>query len=225
MLNMSEFELLTIQQGDRNFWLSVIVAIITFISVAIVYCDYRNRKNKERAEKSIEIAKEFAQNIVEPISILYIFFKKFDINKIIDKVNFIQLEDFDVEELNLIYDKQDIEEYRKIINTNDPNHEIRSVICDTLNNLEYMCMYISTEVADENCIYNSLHQQFLKTISLLYFEISLTNTDNKDKYYTNIIQVFNLWKNKYIKVAKKEEKFKEKQKKMKKKILPSTPKI
>lgn len=222
---MSEFELLTIQQGDKNFALSVIVAVISFLSAFLVYWDYKNRKNKERAEKSIEIAKSFAQDIVDPISILFAFFEKFDIKKVIDKANFIQLEDFDIEELRNIYSENDIADYVKKMNDNDPKHEIRTIICDTLNKLEYMCMYIATDVADEKCIYNSLHQQFLKTISLLYFEISLANTDNKDKYYTNIIHVYNLWKNKYIKIVKKEDKFKEKQKKMKKKLLLPTPKV
>ena len=46
----------------------------------------------------------------------------------------------------------------------------------------------------------------------------LINTNNKDKYYTNIIAVFNLWKKKYIKASKKE-------KKIKKKLKPQTPKI
>lgn len=79
-------------------------------------------------------------------------------------------------------------------------------------------MYISARVADEKYIYNSLHQQFLKAISLLYISISLANTDNKDKYYTNIIEVFNIWKTKYIQSDNKE-------KKLKKKLNPSTPKI
>lgn len=225
MGNLTNFEKLTLQQADRQFHLNLIVAIITFVSVVLVYLDYRNRKNKERAEKSIEIAKDFAQNIIEPISVLFAFFKNSKIDEIINKINFMQLEDFDMEELSNLYSVEDIQKYKDTLNANDPNRDIRSIICDTLNNLEYMCMYISTNVADEKCIYNSLHQQFLKAISLLYFEISLTNTDNKDKYYTNIIHVYNLWKKKYIKATKKEAKFKKRQKKMKKKILLPIPKI
>lgn len=104
------------------------------------------------------------------------------------------------------------------MNTNDPQHTLRGTICNTLNNLEYLCMYIATNVADEKYIYNSLHQQFLKCIALLYFEISIANTDNKDKYYTNIIHVYNLWKKKYLCVVQKE-------KKLKKKLLPSNHKV
>lgn len=222
---MSEFEILTIYQGNREFALSLAVAIISFISALVVYFDYRHRKKKERAEKSIAIAESFATDIIEPISIMFAFFERFEIDKITGKINFLQLEDFDMEELKTIYNEDDIEKYKNLMNTNDAKYQVRSIICNTLNKLEYMCMYIATNVADEKCIYNSLHQQFLKVISLLYFEISFTNIDNKDKYYTNIIHVYNVWKKKYIKVSKKEDKFKEKKRKMKKKLLPSPTKV
>lgn len=222
---LSTYEQISIQQSNRNFYLSLAVFIITFISVLIVYLDYRHRKNKERAEKSIEIAKDFALKIVEPLSFIYAFFENFHIDDIINKVNFMQKEDFDIKELTCLYNETDISNYKKILSDNDPNGKIQDMICDILNTLEYQCMYISTKVADEKYIYNSLHQQFLKAISLLYFEIALINTDNKDKYYTNIINVYNLWKNKYIKFIKKERKIKKKQKNLDKKLLLPNPKI
>ena len=73
---MSEFEILTIQQNNREFILSLAVAIISFLSALLVYFDYRHRKKKERAEKSISIAEKFANNIIDPISIIFAFFKK-----------------------------------------------------------------------------------------------------------------------------------------------------
>lgn len=222
---LSAYEQITIQQANRDFYLSLAAFIITFISVFIVYIDYRHRKNKEKAEKSIEIAKDFALNIVDPLSVIHAFFNKFHIDDIINKVNFMQKEDFDIEELNFLYNANDITNYKKIIADNDLDGKIRTLICDILNTLEYQCMYISTNVADGKYIYNSLHQQFLKAIALLYFEISLINIDNKDKYYTNIINVYNLWKNRYIKSMNKEIKIKKKQKKLNKKLLLPNPKI
>lgn len=230
---MSEFEILTIEQVDREFALSVIVAIVSFLSAILVYIDYKNRRKKDKAEKSIEIAKDFALNIVDPLTIIHSFFKQFNINPIIYKVNFMMLEDFDIEELKELYSDEDIKNYNEIIkqNTTD-DFDIKEVIRDTLNTLEYHCMYIATKVADDKYIYNSLHQQFLKSIALLYFEISLINIDNKDKYYTNIIHVYNLWKNKYIKsiqredkIMKKQAKLNNKQKKLKKKLQLPAPKI
>lgn len=222
---MSEFQTITIEQGYLNFGLALVVAIISFVSACIVYNDYKHRKDKERAEKSIEIAKSFALNIITPISLIYAFFETYKLDKIINKINFLELEDFDIEELNSIYTSEDVENYKKIMNTNDPEGKISTIIGNTLNRLEYMCMYIVTEVADEKYIYSSLHQQFLSAIASLYFEISLINTDDKDKYFTNIISVYNLWKDKYIEATKKEKEFKDKQKKIRKELSGSTPKI
>ena len=68
----------------------------------------------------------------------------------------------------------------------------------TLNKLEYICMNISSRAADSNYIYQSLHQIFLRTIRNLYMEISIINTNACDKFYTNIIHVYNMWRNKYL---------------------------
>ena len=72
MINeLTYYEYLSLQQGERNFWLSLILGVITFISVLLFYIDYRNRKNKERAEKSIKIAEQFANEIIIPLSAIY----------------------------------------------------------------------------------------------------------------------------------------------------------
>ena len=73
---MTEYELICIQQANRDFYLNCIVFIITFISVLIIYLDYRNRKRRERAEKSISIAEEFAKSIISPISYINTAFEK-----------------------------------------------------------------------------------------------------------------------------------------------------
>lgn len=216
--NLTDYEMLSLQQDYRNFILSIIVAVITFISVALIYKDYKDRKDKERAEKSINIAESFAKDIVKPVSFIYALFEKFGLDKLINSVNFLKFIDFDLDELNELYTSEDIKNHKKIMEEYDPENKLRSVIYNTLNHLEYLCMNIVTEVADEKYIYNSLHQQFLKVISLLYIEISSTNIDNKNKYYTNIIQVYNMWTNKYIMSEKRE-------KKLKKKLKPKIHKI
>lgn len=218
---LSTYEQISIQQTNRNFWLNLIVAVITLVSAILVYIDYRNRKNKERAEKSINIAEEFAKSIIPRISILFGYFEKIHLDEIINKVKFINFSDFDNEELHELYTDSDIESYQHLLEENksflfnDKQIFLEDFIIILLNELEHMCMYISTKVADDKYIYSSLHQQFFKAISSLYISISLINLDNKDKYYTNIIDVFNLWKNKYIKSEKKEEKYQKQQDKLK----------
>lgn len=222
---MTEYELICLQQADREFFLNCSVFIITFISVLLIYLDYRNRKKRERAEKSIQIAEEFAKTIIASLSYIYAVFEKLKIDKIINKISFIRFNDFDLEELKELFDSTDIKKYQQLISEDDDRLENRKVIINTLNRLEYMCMNIATKVADDKYIYNSLHQQFFKAIALLYFEISLINTDIKDKYYTNIIHVYNLWKKKYLKAVKEEKRIIKTQKKLKTKLLPKTHKI
>lgn len=224
MESLTYFEEISIQQSNRDFYLNLIVALVTFISVLLFYIDYRNRKNKERAEKSINIAEQFANSIIPKLSIIFGVFEKFGLYKILEEVKFINFTDFDIDELNELYSQESIQKYQELLSKNshilinDKKVDVEDLMVTTLNQLEHMCMYISTKVADEKYIYNSLHQQFFKAISFLYISISLTNINNKDKYYTNIIEVFNIWKSKYIKYDKKE-------KKMKKKLKPSLHKI
>ena len=63
-----------------------------------------------------------------------------------------------------------------------------------LNNLEWFAMSCRYGLADEKMLYQSLHQTFLSHIWLLYFYICKSNFNNEDKLYTNIIWLFNLWK-------------------------------
>lgn len=68
---------------------------------------------------------------------------------------------------------------------------------DTLNTLEYFCMYFNSGVADEETVYQSLHQSFLAMVKILYFSIASKNESGKDKYFTNIIELYNNWAYRY----------------------------
>lgn len=207
---MSEFETLSIYYTHQANTINIIIGILTLASVIGFYLDYRHRKDKERAQKSIELAEQFAKKTIIKLAFINSKFEQFKLDKIVNKINFTKFFDFDSEELQELYHEEDIEKFKSILAQFDDNNKLVFLISTTLNELEYMCMYITTKVADEKYIYDSLHQQFLKTVSYLYINISLINTDNKDKYYTNIISVFNMWKNNYIRATKKEKKLKNK---------------
>lgn len=69
-----------------------------------------------------------------------------------------------------------------------------SVWLSVLNKLEFWCMYFNRGIADEEVVYSCLHQTFLSGVQSLYFNIASKNKGNpKDKYYENIIQMFNRW--------------------------------
>ena len=87
------------------------------------------------------------------------------------------------------------------------NYLVQSV----LNELEYLCMSLASQAAGSSYVYQSLHQVFLRTIRVLAVEIALSNNSSySDKYFTNIIEVYNQWKLLYSKSLKSETKIKKK---------------
>ncbi|MDD6642725.1 MAG: hypothetical protein PUF80_00635 [Firmicutes bacterium] len=103
-------------------------------------------------------------------------------------------------------------------------------ITDLLNSLEWFSMNCNYRIADEELLYQSLHQTFISTIWMLYAFIASNNTNNENKMYTNIIDLFNLWRDrlngivahaekKKKKVDKEEAKIEEKKKKSKAKVF------
>lgn len=78
------------------------------------------------------------------------------------------------------------------------NHEFQCVKEEVLNKLEWFCMYFNSNIANSEMVYQSLHQTFLKNVKILYFDIASINNSGKDKYYTNIITLYNEWNNMYM---------------------------
>lgn len=84
------------------------------------------------------------------------------------------------------------------------NTEFQDILCSTLNKLEYFCMYFNAGIADEEIVYQSLHQSFLEMVKVVYFRIAILNKSGKDKYYTNIIELYNKWTKRYMELEEKE---------------------
>ncbi len=79
-------------------------------------------------------------------------------------------------------------------------YKMKIILCyhdkldNLLNKLEQLAMYFNNNLADEEVIYQSLHQTYLSIVKSLYYEISKRNqTNNTDKYYTNIIALYHKW--------------------------------
>lgn len=93
-----------------------------------------------------------------------------------------------------------------ILDNKDLPFHFSNLVNDVLNELEYLCMDISSQAADSKYIYQSLHQIFFRTIKVLSIEICLRNNGKYcDKFYTNVIHVYNEWTKIYEKDSKKEE--------------------
>lgn len=74
--------------------------------------------------------------------------------------------------------------------------EYAVIVSNTLNSLEYFAMNFISGVADDEVVFQSLHQTYLNLVQLLYYNISLKNTHEKDKYYTNVIDLYKRWREK-----------------------------
>lgn len=104
------------------------------------------------------------------------------------------------------YTKEEIKALETYYSVKDSNY-VSFLINDTLNSMEAICMYFNYGVADESVVYQSLHQSFLATVKLLYVTIAERNLQGKDKYFTNIIQMYNRWNERYESKCKEEIEF------------------
>lgn len=102
------------------------------------------------------------------------------------------------------YDEHEVAHLELYYKISDSYYINNQLIYGTLNQLEAFSMYFNNGVADEEVVYQSLHQSFFATVKLLYIEIASKNQTGKDKYYTNIIQLYNRWNERYEKEVKKE---------------------
>lgn len=93
---------------------------------------------------------------------------------------------------------EDISDEQLKIDLNISKKELRHFYSinrrDLLNKLEYFSMYFTCNLADEKMVYQSLHQIYLSIVKELYGWIVMANdTNGKDRYYTNIIKLYNIW--------------------------------
>ena len=201
-----------------NVVCNIIVALCSIIGLrAIILAkrEYIHNKSKESAQKAIEMAEYFMNNILTELTIINNISAKNGLNSIIKRVMFYDMVDFDYDEMKRLYGESNIKKINEIINKtyisvpSPSEKEIKipfdTFVSQTLNKLEYMCMHFSSNLADDDFIYNSLHQIFISSMQSCYCTIAKLNTSNKDKYYTNIITVYNKWADKYYGAQEKEE--------------------
>ncbi len=111
---------------------------------------------------------------------------------------------------DIIYSEETQNEYKNLLNQRYSEKEqekfetfFPTLVENTLNRLEAICINISSQAAGSQFIYNSLHQSFLNNVEVLSIKISSSNNNNFDKYYTNIIAVYNMWNKQKQKEIKK----------------------
>ena len=115
--------------------------------------------------------------------------------------------------LKAINKQYSVREARKlfILDNSGLPFKFKELVSNVLNELEYLCMSLSSQAAGSKYVYLSLHQIFLRTIRVLSMEIAISNNNlYSDKYFTSIINVYNEWTYLYTENLKKEKKLKNK---------------
>lgn len=141
----------------------------------------------------------------EKIDFDYIYFRVLESRINIDSEYEEKYNEIDNDEKNQHrYTTNEARELFVLVNETFPFH-FSNLVDEVLNKLEYICMNISSHAAGSTFIYQSLHQIFFDTVKTLAFEICIRN-DGKysDKFYTNIIHVYNEWQKIYQKSIKNE---------------------
>lgn len=202
-----------ISLNNIGIWFTAIGLIVTAF-----WSMYQFTKNKisKQQEKASEIAQDFANNLIEKMGIISdVLLANKEFKKMIIRiVKSRELNQFTALEISkilkddrcfqkcnkIIHSKRTQKRYSEILNKRYNSFERNRfesyfplLVENTLNHLEAICINISSQAAGSQFIYNSLHQSFLNTVEVLSIKISSNNNNNIDKYFINIIQVYNMW--------------------------------
>lgn len=75
---------------------------------------------------------------------------------------------------------------------------VQKLITSVLNNTEYFALHFTHNVADKTVVYKSLHQTYIAIVQMLYYHIAIKNPLSPSKYFTNIIELYNIWNDKTL---------------------------
>lgn len=250
----SNEQIITIFGITLQNWGTILAIFGTIATLFWAMYEYDKRRIIAQQQKASEIADIFSTEIVEKLSLISkILLENDEFLTQLREINSQKISRFDIYELREILSKYEDEEFDNfvdkmldIIKSEDTQKKYEELLKEmysddeakkfpnkytmliqtTLNRLEFLCMNISSNAAGSQFIYQSLHQTFLQTIHILYILISSKNVDTVDKYYTNIIEVYDMWNkekikniDKFNKTNEKIEKLEMKAKKEIKKLL------
>lgn len=185
---------LILQIGTNIF--VIISVIIAFKQFAIYKDETKENQDKNEAEKAIAIAEEFAKSYIGEMSYILSELKKCGMFQILNDKDSKSMINFDNVEIIENFTEDEINKLEDI--KNNLSMELKNRMSEILNRLEYVAMYLNSGIANEEIIYPSLYQVFLPFMKSCYYIIAELNKESSNKYYTNIIKLYNLWNDKYV---------------------------
>lgn len=237
----------------KRDWIDYVVLVCTVVTAGTILFyifNYVIQKRKYRAENAINIAKEYANRIINLNRYIDEVYKAYDVLPVINRLDSMKLMNFDeneMEELHLteelavldaIYKeplKREeqllllcsrgfipdnpgmVEAVSKEIREKTPQgkeiekallpvlkKDFECIVATMLNTLETIGMRFNTNIANDKIVYQSLHQVYLKSVKMLYYPIARINKSAANRNYTNIVDLYKDWNNKYIRKCEKE---------------------
>lgn len=198
-----------------NNWCNIITVVATTFGVPWGLHQYDSARREKQQQKAYEIANQFAIEFMDKLEAINITLtnnlKFVEILKKVDENKLKSFSKYEIEEITqsdtIIDDflevlcSEEIQNSYEYYLNNSYNRKEREafnskfidLVESTLNRLEAICININSQAAGSQYIYQSLHQEFLKSVHILSILISKSNKNNFDKFYTNVIYVYNIW--------------------------------
>lgn len=216
IVNSDEVQQILIFGISLDNWCTLLTMFGVVIGAGWGLIQYDKNMKLRQQEKASEIAQDFANNLIEKTALISdTLMSNKEFQKMIVKiVKSKKLNQFTYWEIidnlgdkqcfnkceQIIRSKRTQQKYTQLLKTkyNETectrfNSNFSILVETTLNHIEAVCINISSKAAGSQFIYDSLHQSFLNITEILSIKISKGNYNNVDKYFINIIDVYNMW--------------------------------
>lgn len=209
--------------------LSTILALIQYSSSCN---DHKNDRLDQKRVEAAKLARSFAEDAMPQINRLTtLYAKDKDLcEKVIEGLFEKELKDFDLNEVKCIFNNYDeirnklvayyyltygtpketdlkkkIQVTLSLKNINISLKEFVNEYNTLANLLEYYAICFNADIVDDETLYQSLHLTFFQTVHMLYCLIFINNTNEYDRLFSNLSELYIRWMKVYR--QKKEEEF------------------
>lgn len=192
-------------------------------------------RDKEKKIKAAEMANQFQAEIIPLSNVLATAYKKSGLDKtLLNVVEHTKLEMFDKAEVDQIIkntntdaanaymglcvgylidsrkiNRENVDEKGKVSVCPEDRKEAENAIIDCVNGLsnklEYFCICFNSGIADEDTVYQSLHNMFFQCVHMLYIFIFANNVSESDRLFSNVSSLYQRWHARYETLVEKEK--------------------
>lgn len=192
-------------------------------------------RDQEKKIKAAEMANKFQAEMIPELNVLAGAYRcsKLD-EKVLDKLKEKELKLFDKDEVDrilaeikisqeqilsglyagcIIYDGKisikNVKESGKVNISDEDKKMAEDKIWENINQLsnklEYFGICFNSGIADEDTVYQSLHNVFFQCVYMLYPFIFANNTSESDRLFSNVSRLYIKWKERYENLVNEEK--------------------